>query len=237
MGFTDVGLLRISESIRAYAYLILSSQASARSSIVGNTVSALTAQSAFLDNFENVVNRRVDIWEDIKRYQDTLSYASSKVDYSVGKNVYMLPSNMILKIKTGTVRYNNKILVSDGKFILGKNEKVNSLETPVTASSAAASCFSKMPHCPTLKNGRQPVKRLPENVWFTVSPLRLAATNSSFEYISQATKNSGEILKQLDSQGISFFISINILGKSFAEVQKKANWLCRIEWHLWCMLL
>ena len=46
-GFTDVELLRISESVRAYAYLILSSQASARSSLVGNTASALTAQSAF----------------------------------------------------------------------------------------------------------------------------------------------------------------------------------------------
>ena len=52
--FTDVGLLRISESIGAYAYLILSSQASARSGIVGNTASALTAQSAFLDNFETL---------------------------------------------------------------------------------------------------------------------------------------------------------------------------------------
>ena len=30
VGFTDVGFLRISESVRAYAYLILSSQASAR---------------------------------------------------------------------------------------------------------------------------------------------------------------------------------------------------------------
>ena len=60
-GFTDVGLLKISGSVRAYAYLILSSQASARSSIVGNTASALTAQSAFLNNFENVVNCRVDI--------------------------------------------------------------------------------------------------------------------------------------------------------------------------------
>ena len=67
VGFTDVGLLRISESVRAYAYLILSSQASARSGIVGNTVSALTAQSAFLNNFEDIVNRRVDIREDIKR--------------------------------------------------------------------------------------------------------------------------------------------------------------------------
>ena len=43
-GFTDIGLLKISESVRAYAYLILSSQASARSSIIGNLASALTAQ-------------------------------------------------------------------------------------------------------------------------------------------------------------------------------------------------
>ena len=85
VGFTDVGLYKISESVRVYAYLILSSQASARSGIVGNTVSALTAQSVFLYNFENVVNRRVYIREDIKHYQDTLSYTSSKVDYSVGE--------------------------------------------------------------------------------------------------------------------------------------------------------
>ena len=32
-----------------------------RSSIIENTTSALTAQSAFLNNFENVVNRRVNI--------------------------------------------------------------------------------------------------------------------------------------------------------------------------------
>ena len=54
-GFTNVGLLRISESIRAYAYLILSLQASMRSSIVGHMVSALTAQKAFLNNFENLI--------------------------------------------------------------------------------------------------------------------------------------------------------------------------------------
>ena len=144
--FTDIGLLRISESVRAYAFLILSSQASARSSIIGNTASVLTAQSAFLNNFENIVNHRVDsrvnIQEDIKRYQDNLSYTSSKVDYSVGESIYMIPSDMDLKSRSGTVRYNNKILVSDGKFSLGKNDEVNlvvpaikshktnSLETP-----------------------------------------------------------------------------------------------------------
>ena len=120
-GFTDIGLLRISESIRAYAFLILSSRASARSGKVGNTASALTAQSAFSNNFEDIANRRVNIQEDIKRYQDTLSYASSKVDYSIEESIYMIPSNMNLKIRSETVGYNNKILISNGKFILGKN--------------------------------------------------------------------------------------------------------------------
>ena len=35
---------------------------------------------------------------------------------------------MNLNIRSGTVRYNHKILVSDGKFSLGKNEKVNASE-------------------------------------------------------------------------------------------------------------
>ena len=74
------------------------------------------------------MNHRVDIREDIKRYQDTLSYASSKVNYSMGQNIYMLPGGMNLKIKTGTVGYNNKILVSDEKFSVVKNVEVNSLE-------------------------------------------------------------------------------------------------------------
>ena len=181
VGFTDVGLLRISESIRAYAYLILSSQASARSSIVGNTASALTAQSAFLNNFENVVNRRVDIREDIKRYQDTLSYPSSKVDYSVSEHLCMLPSDMTLKIRPGTVRYNNKILVSDEKFILGKNEKVNSLETPAiknhktnsletpamkstqTATRPKCNSIDVLSHAPAISQKNQKPKTITHN--------------------------------------------------------------------------
>ena len=152
VGFTDVGQYKISESVRAYAYLILSSQASARSGIVGNTASALTAQSAFLNNFENVVNRRVDIREDIKHYQDTLSYASSKVDYSMGQNIYMLPSDMNLKIKTGTVGYNNKILVSNEKFSLGKNEKVNLMVPTIKSMQTAANSNDVLAHAPNISH-------------------------------------------------------------------------------------
>ena len=82
------------------------------------------------------MNRSVNIQEDIKRYQETLSYASSKVDYSVGENIFMLPTNMELRIRSGTVGYNNKILVSDGKFNLGKNDEVNSLKTPAIETNS-----------------------------------------------------------------------------------------------------
>ena len=87
-----------------------------------------------MNNFEDIVNQKVDVREDIKHYQNTLSYASSKVDYSVGEHLYMLPSDMTLKIRSGTVGYNNKILVSDGNFSLGKNDEVNSLESPAIKS-------------------------------------------------------------------------------------------------------
>ena len=113
----------------------------------------MTAQSAFLDNFENVVNRRVDIREDIKRYQDTLSHALSKVDYKVGENIYRLPSN--LKIKTGTVWYNNKILVSNEKFIVGKNEKVN-LAIPAMKSHKVTQTATRPKH-----NSNDDVSRAP----------------------------------------------------------------------------
>ena len=123
-GFNDIGLVRISESIRAYVYLILTSQASARARIVGTTANALTAQQIYLNNFEEIVSRRVDLQSDIKRFQNTLNYASSKVDYSVGEGLYMLPSDMNLRIKRDVVGYNNEILISTG-LTLGTNAKVN----------------------------------------------------------------------------------------------------------------
>ena len=46
----------------------------------------------------------------------------------------MLPSDMNLKIKIGSVGYNNKILVSDVNFSLGKNDEVNSMEAPAIKS-------------------------------------------------------------------------------------------------------
>ena len=67
------------------------------------------------------MNQRVDVWENNKQYQNTLSYASSKASYSIRLSMHMLPSNMNLNIMPRTVRYHNKILVSDSGLSLGKN--------------------------------------------------------------------------------------------------------------------
>ena len=123
-GLTTLGIQKLSESVRDYAYLILTSQTSTRGPIIGHEARNLDAQRVFLNNFENVINRRVDIPEDIRRFQKTLQYARSKVDYAIGEFIYMLPSDMNLRI--GNVRnYNNKILISSPSFKIGTNVKVN----------------------------------------------------------------------------------------------------------------
>ena len=54
-----------------------------------------------------------------------MQYARSKVDYVIGKLIYMmLPSDMNLRI--GKVKnYNNKILISLPSFKIGTNVKIN----------------------------------------------------------------------------------------------------------------
>ena len=123
-GLTTLGLQKLSESVRDYAYLILTSQTSTRGQIVGIESRNLDAQRTFLNSFENIVNRRVNIPEDIRRFQKTLQYARSNVDYVIGEFICMLLSDMNLRI--GNIRnYNNKILISSPSFKIGTNVKIN----------------------------------------------------------------------------------------------------------------
>ena len=104
--------------------MILTSQTSTRGPIVGHEARNLDAQRVFLNTFENIVNRRLNIPEDIQRFQKALQYARSKVDYVIGEFMYMLPSDMNLRI--GKVKnYNNKILISSPSFKIGTNLKIN----------------------------------------------------------------------------------------------------------------
>ena len=120
-GFTKAGIEKISESIRAYTYLILTSQYAAKHGILGNGAEAIVAQRIFHDNLEDVINKTVSLQDDVSRYQDSLRYARSRLDYSVGGNLYMLPSDMLLKPLNQVIEgYNDKIVINSSGHALGK---------------------------------------------------------------------------------------------------------------------
>ena len=122
-GFTRAGISRINDSIRVYSWAILGAQAQARSSILGGG-RAFDAQKQFLANVEDSINSAVDLPGSIDRYQRTLQYAKSKLDFVIGHGLHMLPSNMDLHI--GTVNgYNNLIQIATDDMEFGYNPRVN----------------------------------------------------------------------------------------------------------------
>ena len=76
---------------------------------------------------------------------------------------------MTLKIRLGTVGYNNKILVSDEKFILGKNEKVNSVpvmkshKVTETATRPKYNSNDVLSHMPNISHKPQEPKTITHN--------------------------------------------------------------------------
>ena len=123
-GFTRKGIEQIIRSVRAYIYLVLTSQAQVRSSIVGNSAPAVDAQKVFKGTFKALIKEDYSIGIDIEKYQGVLEHALSKVDFSVGIGIYMLPSNLNLDIGK-TKGYNNKILVSNTDMKIGSNRDIN----------------------------------------------------------------------------------------------------------------
>ena len=123
-GFTRRGIEKIIRSVRAYVYLVLTSHVQATSSIVGNSVPAVDVQQVFKSTFKALINEDYSISIDIERYQRMLEHPLSKVDFSVGRGIYMFPSDLNLSTAK-TTGYNNKILVSNTDIEIGSNKDIN----------------------------------------------------------------------------------------------------------------
>ena len=74
--------------------------------------------------FKTLINKDYSIVIDIERYQGALEHALSEVDFSVGRGIFMLPSNLNLKIGNKK-RYSNKILVNNTGMKIGSNRDIN----------------------------------------------------------------------------------------------------------------
>ena len=85
---------------------------SRRSNIVGDSASAGNVQQVFKSTFNAMINEDYSIGVDAEEYQSVLEHSISKANFSVGTDIYMLPSNINLNVRK-SARYNNKILISN----------------------------------------------------------------------------------------------------------------------------
>ena len=94
-GFTKADVERLNDSIRTFVWAILGAQAQTRSNIL-KAGTGFDAQKQFLANVEDAIASPVDIPSSIARYQKTLQYASTPLDYVFGLGLYLAPSDMAL---------------------------------------------------------------------------------------------------------------------------------------------
>ena len=84
----------------------------------------MDAQQVFKSTFKALTNKDNSIGIDIERYQRVLEHALSKIDFSVGTGIYMLPSDLDLSMGK-TTGHKNKILVSNTDIKIGSKKNTN----------------------------------------------------------------------------------------------------------------
>ena len=91
---------------------------------MSNSAPAVDTQQVFKSTLKVLIDEGYSIGIDIEMYQGVLEHALSKVDFSVGTGICMLPSDLHLSIRKAK-GYNNKILVSNTDMKIGSNSDIN----------------------------------------------------------------------------------------------------------------
>ena len=104
-----------------YAWAILGSQTEERTPILGYGA-AFIAQKQFLGNVEAAIVQAGDTC--VVKYQDVLQYARGKLDFVLGEQLYMVPSDMNLVV--GHIQgYNNEIQVDTTAVLPVTNQSLS----------------------------------------------------------------------------------------------------------------
>jgi hypothetical protein len=123
---TSPGIQRLNDSIRAFIYCLLGAQAETRSAIINSFGTELDAQKEFKKLLEDSIDKHADIPTSIQRYQKSISDTHIRLDYVIAPGLYIIGSDMVLKI--GSIEnYNNNILIASGKMKQGKNNINNQI--------------------------------------------------------------------------------------------------------------
>ena len=122
-GLTLNGLGRINQSIMAFGYCILGSQANTRSSILGNLGTARNTQTDFLVLIEDSI-KTLNVSNGPVKYQDAIQATKVRLNLAVARGVLLLPARMIINTES-IVGYNNNLRRSTDDMKLGVNNQVN----------------------------------------------------------------------------------------------------------------
>ena len=152
-GFTHAGVERLNESIRTYVWAILGAQDQERTPILGDGT-AFTAQKRFLENISAAIPQAEET--SVTKYQSVLHYARGKLDFVIGEQLYMCPSDMTLTLLGAHISgYNNEILVATKDMSPGQNRDLNAEKFPsapvstdkpsITASGSAKQFAEQTP--------------------------------------------------------------------------------------------
>ena len=122
-GLTESGPARIDQSILAFGYCVLGSQADTRSSILGNSGSAILTQRRFLILMEEAI-RMHEITASVQRYHKSIHDTKMRLDFAVARGIWLIPSRMVINTES-IVGYNNYLKTASQDMKLGVNNDVN----------------------------------------------------------------------------------------------------------------
>ena len=128
-GLTQAGQARINQSIECFTYSILGSQVDLRSTILGDTGSAIEVQREFMNIFESsIINNNLS--KSVERFQLSIKESKVKLDLTISPGTWLTASNLILNTES-KISYNSYLRHATPSMHLGLNSDVNK-QTKIT---------------------------------------------------------------------------------------------------------
>ena len=122
-GLTKAGQARINQSIECFRYTVLGSQVDLRSTILGDTGSAIEVQREFMNLFESgIINNNLS--KSVQRFQFSIQKAKVKLDLAISPGIWLTASNLILNTES-KISYNNFLRHTTPSMYVGLNSDVN----------------------------------------------------------------------------------------------------------------
>lgn len=125
-GLTKIGIQYLNETIEAYVYAVLGSQAKTRVSIVNKGGGSLETQEEFRTLVNDaIVNYSVSTW--ILNMNKSVTDTNVIQNLAISPNTWLVPGSMII-LKKRIVGYNNLLKRASGDMKFGINHSVNFTE-------------------------------------------------------------------------------------------------------------